>query len=65
MTVKQLMNKLKKVPEDYVVTVDNDSCYYDGIYKASGIDIDKKRKQVEISTDHDYRWDYDYDKWVK
>jgi hypothetical protein len=65
MTVKQLMNKLKKVPEDYVVTVGNDYCYFDGIYKADDIDIDKNRKQVEISTDYKYRWNYYGEKWEK
>ena len=66
MTVKQLMNKLKKVPEDYEVTVDNDGGYFDGIYKAIGIDIYEDCKQVEISTNyHKYRWDSENGKWVK
>lgn len=65
MTVKQIMNKLKKVPEDYEVTVDNDGGYYDGIYKAIGIDIDEDNKHVEIVTGHIYRWSQSEKRWRK
>ena len=63
MTVKQLMDKLKRIPEDYVVILDNDEMFYSGYYKATGIDVDENYKQVEIVTDHKYLWDNN--KWVK
>lgn len=65
MTVKQLMRKLKSVPEDYEVTVYNTSLFVDGTYKADGIDIDDGDKQVEISSEHEYLWNWETQKWEK
>lgn len=38
MTVIQLINKLKKYPEDAKVVLDNDERYIDGIYFATGVE---------------------------
>lgn len=38
MTVKQLMNKLKKYPEDAKIVVDNDESYFPGIYFATSVE---------------------------
>lgn len=65
MTVKQLMRKLKSVPEDYEVTIRNTDVFVKGIYKADGIDIDEDDKQVEISSEHEYLWNWEEQKWEK
>ena len=54
MTVKQLIRKLKSVPEDYEVTIFNTDMFVHGTYKTDGIDIDDESKQVEISSRHNY-----------
>lgn len=65
MTVKQLMRKLKSVPEDYEVTVFITDAVVNGTYKADGIDIDEGDKQVEISSEHEYLWNWEKEKWEK
>ena len=65
MTVKQLMNKLKEIPENYEIVLDNNELFLSGVYKAIGIDIDEYYKQVEIVTDHLYRWSHISNRWVK
>jgi len=65
MTVKQLMRKLKSVPEDYEVTVFITDAFVNGTYKADGIDIDEGDKQVEITSEHEYLWDWEKQKWEK
>ena len=65
MTVKQLMRKLKSVPEDYEVTVFITDAVVNGTYKADGIDIDDVDKQVEISSEHEYLWNWEKQKWEK
>ena len=65
MTVKQLMRKLKSVPEDYEVTIFNTDMFVSGTYKTDGIDINEDDKQVEISSKHKYLWDWNNKKWVK
>lgn len=65
MTVKQLMRKLKSVPEDYEVTVYITDAVVNGTYKADGIEIDEVDKQVEISSDHEYLWNLEKQKWEK
>jgi len=65
MTVKQLMRKLKSVPEDYEVTVFITDAVVNGTYKADGIDIDEGDKQVEITSEHEYLWDWEKQKWEK
>ena len=52
MTVKQLMNKLKKMPEDAIITVDNDSCWVDGVYKATEVKHWEHDNTVNIGTDY-------------
>ena len=65
MTVKQLMRKLKSVPEDYEVTVFITDAVVNGTYKADGIEIDELDKQVEISSEHEYLWNWEQSKWEK
>ena len=65
MTVKQLVRKLKSVPEDYEVTVFITDAVVNGTYKADGIDIDEDNKQVEISSEHEYLWNWEKQKWEK
>lgn len=65
MTVKQLIRKLKSVPEDYEVTIFNTDMFVNGTYKTDGIDIDDENKQVEISSRHNYLWDWENEKWIK
>lgn len=65
MTVKQLIRKLKSVPEDYEVTVFNTNAFVSGIYKADRIDITEDDKQVEISSEHKYLWNWEKQKWEK
>jgi len=40
MTVKQLINKLKKMPEDATVVVVNDKMYVDGTYQVTSKEVD-------------------------
>ena len=65
MTVKQLIRKLKSVPEDYEVTVYITDAVVNGTYKADGIEIDEVDKQVEISSEHEYLWNWEKQKWEK
>ena len=65
MTVKQLIRKLKSVPEDYEVTVFITDAVVNGTYKADGIEIDDVDKQVEISSEHEYLWNWEKQKWEK
>lgn len=62
MTVKQLINKLKKFPEDAIVTLVNDSSYEDGEYKASEAKF-YEDNTVEIFTDYTWIMDYEKHKW--
>ena len=63
MTVKQLMQKLKSVPEDYEVTVFMTDAVVNGWYKTDGIDIDEDAKQVEITSNYEYLWNWEKQKW--
>lgn len=38
MTVKQLINKLKRFPENYKVVIPNDAMWDDGVYYATSVD---------------------------
>jgi len=61
MTVKQLMNKLKKYPEDANVVLDNDESCLDGIYFATSVE-EYEEGVVLIATDYKKRlknWDED------
>lgn len=54
MTVAQLIKKLQKMPQDAIVTVYNDSTYFDGEYKATDVET-YDGTTVEISTDYKKR----------
>ena len=55
MTVKQLMNKLKRMPEDAKVVIYNDEMNGDGMYYATDAEYDETmgEPQVEIKTDYE------------
>lgn len=57
MTVKQLINKLKKMPEDAIVFVYNDCVYLDGSYKvvSSEVEYFDCDNTVVIGTDYKHR----------
>lgn len=55
MTVEKLIKKLKNIPKDAVVTMQNDEQWVDGEYIISGIDYDESTNTVEIYTDHTKR----------
>ena len=56
MTVKQLIEKLKKYPEDAEIAVDNDDSCMDGIYFATDIG-EYEEGVVLIATDYEKRVD--------
>lgn len=58
MTVKQLINKLKKYPENAKIVVDNDESCFDGIYYATSVE-EYEEGVVLIATDYTKR----VDKW--
>ncbi len=56
MTVKQLMNKLKKLPEKMIVTVYNNEMFIDGEYVATSVVVfDESDNTVMIGTDYKKR----------
>ncbi len=54
MTVKQLINKLKKYPEDAKIVVDNDESYFSGTYFATSVE-EYEEGTVLIATDYKKR----------
>jgi hypothetical protein len=52
MTVRQLANKLKKFPEDAIITVANDDLFVNGEYVATGIEYYKEDNTVLIETNY-------------
>lgn len=58
MTVKQLMKKLAKLPQDAVVTIPNDSFFLDGCYEATNVDACGD-DEVYISTDYQKKMEVD------
>lgn len=55
MTVKQLIDKLKKMPEDATVVVENDGMWVDGTYKVTSKEVDyfPEYDFVVIGTDYE------------
>lgn len=51
MTVKQLVRKLSKLPQDATVTMPNYSLYLDGDYKVTGVKL-WDENEVTIVTDY-------------
>lgn len=54
MTVKQLIKKLKKMPQEAVVTISNDSTWINGEYIVTSVEI-RDCSTVEICTDYKKR----------
>lgn len=52
MTVKQLINKLKKYPENATVIIENDSSFEDGFYKATEATCYEDDGEVLIGSDY-------------
>lgn len=52
MTVAQLIRKLKKMPQDAVVTMSNDDCYFNGEYTVTSVET-YDSNTVEICTDYE------------
>ena len=57
MTVKQLINKLQKMPEDATVFVYNDEAYITGSYKVTSKEVEyfDCDNSVVIGTDYKHR----------
>lgn len=53
MTVKQLIQKLQKLPEDTIVCIPNESLYVDGIYRATETDFWDEDGFVVIESDYE------------
>ena len=64
MTVKQLINKLKKMPEDATVYVFNDSAYEDGSYKVTSKEVEyfNYDNSVAVGTDYEHKEEQIYAK---
>lgn len=58
MTVKQLMKKLAKMPQDAVVTIPNRCLYVDGYYKVTKVEL-WDNDEVSIDTDYNKRMEVD------
>lgn len=65
MTVKQLIKKLKSIPEDYEVTLSTTHYVFEGLYKADSVEVDDDYRQIELTSDYEYRWNYEKEKWEK
>lgn len=54
MTVKQLIKKLNKMPQEAIVTMSNDSLYIDGEYEVNSVET-YDCSTVEICTNYEKR----------
>lgn len=52
MTVKQLIRKLSKCPEDAEIVITNTGDYISGVYIATGIVYDEDENQVEVESNY-------------
>lgn len=52
MKVLALIKKLKKLPQDAEIVVDNSAMYVNGIYKATKVELWEKENIVMIETDY-------------
>ena len=57
MTVKQLINKLKKMPEDATVFVENNNTYINGVYEvvSSEVEYFDYDNSVVVGTDYKHK----------
>ena len=55
MTVKQLIKKLSKMPQDAKIVLYNDNTYINGMYYVTNVSYDETmgEPQVEIETEHE------------
>lgn len=63
MTVKQLIRQLKRLPQDYDITIDNTDLFINGTYKVDSVEVDDNDKQVGIVSEYIHRWDCSLNKW--
>ena len=61
MTVKQLVCKLNKMPEDATITVSNNGLWINGTYTATKVVYWKQDNTVEIDTDYQHRLETKHD----
>lgn len=54
MTVKKLIKKLKKMPQDAIVTITNDSYFINGEYEVTSVET-YDCSTVDICTDYKHR----------
>ena len=54
MTVEQLIRKLKRMPQDAIVTMSNDSYFCNGEYKVTSVET-YDCSTVEICTDYKHK----------
>ena len=52
MKVSALIRKLKTLPQDAEIVIDNNRMYIDGIYKATKVELWEKENIVMIETDY-------------
>ncbi len=52
MTVKQLINKLKKLPENAIVTIPNNDMYYSGEYDIDLVEYWEESNQVCLESNY-------------
>lgn len=55
MTVKQLINKLKKMPEDATVVIENNSMYFDGTYQVISSEVEHYPEDNTVIVGTDYK----------
>lgn len=55
MTVKQLINKLKNMPEDARVVIENDAMYVNGIYQVVSSEIEYYPEDNIVIVGTDYK----------
>lgn len=58
MTVKQLMKKLARLPQDAVVTIPNNYCYFEGCYEVTKVEA-WGDDEVCIATDYKKKMEVD------
>ena len=54
MTVKQLIKKLEHMPQEAIVTINNDDLFMNGEYEVTSVET-YDCKTVEICTDYEHR----------
>ena len=64
MKASTLINKLKKLPPDTEIVVDNNDVYVPGIYKATTKEIDYYPDENIVVIGTDYKYKLEDGKWI-